>query len=104
MATSPTTRSLKKLREDGWRAAVVEHWNPFAHIRQDLFGVIDIVGVGERGTIGVQTTSDSNVSSRVQKIAESDAIVDLRKAKWIIEVHGWKKVGARWVCRVIDVS
>jgi hypothetical protein len=41
MATSPTQLSLKKLREEGYTVAVVEHWNSFARIRQDLFGFID---------------------------------------------------------------
>ncbi len=45
MSNSPTSRSLAECRKRGWTAQVVEHWNPHAHIRQDLFGVIDIVAL-----------------------------------------------------------
>ena len=45
MATSPTQLSLKKLREEGYTVAVVEHWNSFARIRQDLFGFIDLLAL-----------------------------------------------------------
>ena len=45
MATSPTQLSLKKLREEGYIVAVVEHWNSFARIRQDLFGFIDLLAL-----------------------------------------------------------
>lgn len=35
---SPAQRSLAALKQLGYRAKVVEKWNPFAKIRQDLFG------------------------------------------------------------------
>jgi hypothetical protein len=35
---SPTQRSLAHLRRLGYQARVVERWNPFARVRQDLFG------------------------------------------------------------------
>ena len=104
MATSPTQLTLKKLRADGWTAEVTEKWNPFAKIRQDLFGIVDVLGIGKEGTIAVQTTSDSNVAARVKKIADSPHIAAIRDAGWVFHVHGWKKVKNRWQCRVVDVS
>ena len=101
---SPTQLTLRNLRERGYRAAVVERWNPFARIRQDLFGCVDVIGVGPEGTIGVQSTSDSNMSKRVLKFSDADAIGDLRDANWTLEVHGWKKVKNRWQVRVEDIS
>lgn len=92
------------MRKDGGIAAVVEKWNPHAKIRQDLFGIIDIVVIRGEETIGVQSTSYSNVSARVRKIAESEHIGALRDAGWRIVVHGWRKVKSRWECRVVDVS
>lgn len=71
--------------------AVTERWNPFAKIRQDLFGIIDIVAIGENKTIGVQTTSYSNMSARVKKIQQSESYPLLKAAGWNIVVHGWKK-------------
>lgn len=70
---SPTQRTLKYLRAAGYVCQVVERWNPFAKVRQDLFGVIDIVALGASGILGVQCTSSPNVSARLSKIAASDA-------------------------------
>lgn len=108
---SPTQRSLKYLRDQGWvHVQVVERWNPYARIRQDLFGFIDILAMGPLGTLAVQTTSGSNVSARVQKITAlpaAKAWVQVSN-RWI-EVHGWRKVGERgkrktWEVRVVDVK
>jgi hypothetical protein len=35
---SPTARSLKKLRKEGWTASVVEKWIPQVKRRRDCFG------------------------------------------------------------------
>lgn len=102
--SSPTQRTLKRLRDDGWTAAVVEKWNPHAKIRQDLFGFVDVLGIREGETIAVQACSYGDVSKRVNKIAEHRNTAHVRKAGWAIEVHGWRKVGARWACRVVDCS
>jgi hypothetical protein len=55
--TSPTKRTLAKLRKEGYLCAIVEKFNRFAGIRQDLFGFIDILAIREGEIIGVQTTS-----------------------------------------------
>jgi hypothetical protein len=102
---TPTQRSLAHLKDAGYRAAVVEKWNPHARIRQDLFGCIDIIAVGNGETLAVQTTSGSNVAARVKKIAEAEALPDIRAAGWKIFVHGWRKAAnGRWTLRVVDVS
>lgn len=103
---SPTQRSLKHLREMGCFAQITEKWNPFAKIRQDLFGVVDVLALGLDGsTIAVQTTSGSNVSARVRKIAEAPATPFMRKAGWKIIVHGWRKnAKGKWTLREVDCS
>jgi hypothetical protein len=102
---TPTQRSLKYLRDDGYMAAVVEKWNPHARIRQDLFGIVDILAIRDGETLAVQTTSGSSVSARVRKIADSDAIANIRKAGWRFHVHGWRKNSkGRYVLRMVDVS
>lgn len=101
----PTARSLKVLRERGYRCAVVERWNPYARIRQDLFGVVDILAIKAGETLAVQATSGSNVASRVTKIASSEATPDIRAAGWRFVVHGWRKnAKGRWDLREVDVS
>lgn len=103
---SPTQNSLKRIKTDGWTTvAIVEFWNPFARVRQDLFGFIDILAINDDGEVlAVQTTSYTNISARVKKIAENKNIGRVRKANWRIEVHGWRKVKNRWEVKVVDVS
>ena len=102
---TPTQRSLAYLRDQGYVAEVVERWNPFARRRIDLFSVIDIVCLGDGETIGVQTTSASNVSARVKKITASEHLPALRRAGWRLVIHGWRKNAAgKWVLREVDLS
>ena len=102
---SPTQRSLKYLRDQGWTATIVEKWNPHAKVRQDLFGFIDVLAIREGETLAVQTTSGSNVSERVKKIADHQHTAAVRDAGWAIHVHGWRKNShGQWVLRVVDVS
>jgi hypothetical protein len=101
---TPTQRTLKKLRDDGWIAEVVERWVPGANIRKDLFGWIDIMALRDGQTLAVQCTSYSNMSARVKKIEESETIAEVRKAGWSVWVIGWRKVNNRWTDRTVDCS
>ena len=101
--TSPTQLTLRHLRAAGYLAQVVEHWNPHAKVRQDLFGIIDVIAVGS-DVVGVQATSGSNVSKRVAKLTDSPALPVLRKAGVRVLVHGWRKVAGRWRLREVDLS
>jgi hypothetical protein len=102
---TPTQRSLAHLREQGATVVVVERWNPFSRTRQDMFGIIDLVALLDGQTIGVQTTSLSNMSARVKKIAECEHLPALRKSGWRLLVHGWGKgTNGRYRLREIDVS
>ena len=104
MSLSPTQLTLRLLREEGWLVEVTEKWIPGANIRKDLFGWIDLLALRDGETLAVQTTSWSNISSRVNKIAESDTINAVRHAGWTIHVIGWKKEKNRWIHKVVDVS
>ncbi len=102
---SPTQRTLAEMRKRGFTCQVTEHWNPFAHIRQDLFGFIDVLCVGPDGVVGVQATSGPNVSSRVDKIANHENVDAVRKGGIRILVHGWtKRKNGRYELREVDVS
>jgi hypothetical protein len=87
---SPTQRSLKYLREQGLKPWVVEVWNPWARIRQDLYGCIDILALGNQKTYAIQCTS-TGVSSRIKKIQESPYFQDMKDSGWEIWVMGWSK-------------
>ena len=95
--TSPTVRSLALLRKNGYTAQVVERYNPYAHVRIDLFGFIDIVAIkeGEDGVVGVQTTTASGFSARYKKILGIPAARIWLEAGNKILLHGWAKKGAR---------
>lgn len=110
MPATPTQLTLRECRRRLWPAAVVEKWNPFARIRQDLFGGIDIVALGDQqGALGIQATSDSNVAARVAKLR---ALVDTPGSglrEWVeheneLQVWGWKKVKNRWHVRRIQLD
>ena len=107
MSLTPTQLTLRHLREvEKWPLVeVVERFNPHARIRQDLFGFVDVLAVGPRGVLAVQTTSAANVSSRIRKIAEHDNVSHVREAGIAIRVHGWRKRVGRWeLHRDEDVS
>lgn len=102
--SSPTQRSLARLRADGYLADVVEKWIPVVKRRRDLFGFIDILAIRDNEVVGVQATSGSNVAARIAKIAEHENVGAVRKAGIRIVVHGWAKRGRRWQCREVDIS
>ena len=91
-SVSPTQKALKKLRADGWPLVeITERWNPFAKIRQDLFGVIDVLAAGPEGLFGVQATSHHNVLERVKKIRGHDNLPHILAAGIRFEVWGFTK-------------
>jgi hypothetical protein len=106
MAASPTQLSLKHLRKTCDLVQVVEHWNPHCRIRQDLYGIIDILALSGAETVAVQSTTWGNVSARIKKMRESPNIDAIRKAGWKILVHGWRKnpLTKRYELKEIDIS
>jgi hypothetical protein len=103
MTASTTKMSLDYMRDLGYLVDVVERWvgapTGGNRIKHDLFGILDLVGVRNGVTVGVQTTSKSNVAARARKIAESEATDVLLNAGWLITVHGWwqpRGRGTRW--------
>lgn len=104
MSLTPTALSRKLLESQGYTTALVEHYNAFTRRKHDLFGFVDLLAIRKGETLAVQTTSASNVSARVRKIADHENVGAVREAGWAIAVHGWRKVGNRWQVRVVDVS
>jgi hypothetical protein len=114
---TPTQLSLGYLREDGWTVDICERWVPNGQgvggVRRDLFGLVDLVALRDGETMGVQTTTDSNVSAHLRKMTDDDhaaALAALRDAGWAVVIHGWRKstrdgkackhgLGARCGCR-----
>ena len=91
----PGQRTLNLMRKRGYTIQVVERYNIFSRKRHDLFGFIDFVAIkpGHLGVVGIQTTSRSNLSSRVHKIlneCRENALLWLRTGN-VIVVQGWGK-------------
>lgn len=102
--SSPTQRSLKYLRDQGYSVWTVEHWNSFARIRQDLFGCIDLLAIGNGDTLAVQTTTASNMSARKHKILENQYYPEMVRSNWKVHLHGWVKVKNRWEVKVVELN
>lgn len=113
---SPTKRTLKYLRKQGCQlVAVTEHWNPFANVRQDLFGIIDVLAIRDEDVIAVQTTS-TGIQARIDKMVEAEyknpetktkclVLPALFKAGIKVYVHGWRKNSkGKWILREIELS
>ncbi len=93
-----TQRTLRELRHNGRVCAIVEKWNPHvgAHgIRQDLFGIIDILALDpQRGVVGVQCCIGA-MKSHIVKITETLA---QETTDWLktpgtsLEIWSWRKV------------
>jgi hypothetical protein len=100
---STLPRSLKLLREEGWTVEIVEHWNPFAKRRIDLFGAADLIAIREGCRhLLVQVTTASHVADRIAKILSLPAMDLWLKTDGEIEVHGWRaptKTNRRWSLR-----
>ena len=105
--SSPTQRTKKFLQDLGWTVAVVERWNPFANVRQDLFGFVDLLAINGEETMGVQATA-SGVANRLEKSKAQPHF-----QKWLNSgnrfiVIGWTLKGARgkrktYKARVVEV-
>lgn len=105
---SAVQRSLGEMRSREWIAGVTERWNPHARIRQDLFGVFDLIAVtptvcdAETVTtisgqiVGVQVKSDGDGARKAQEKIDSAPVARM----WLdagggIEIWVWRRVKPR---------
>lgn len=108
---TPYSRSKQALEKEGYLVARTEHWNGFARIRQDLYGIIDMVAIkeGHPGVLGVQTTSGDHVMDHFKKALANKALPVWLKTGNRFEIHGWRKIlgeGSRptWQCRNVVLN
>ena len=97
-STSPTQRTIRELRQQGRVCGIVERYNAFVGphgIRQDLFGIIDIIALDpERGVVGIQSCG-SDFAAHERKILEEraqESIDWLSTPGTVLELWGWRKV------------
>lgn len=110
---TPTQRTMRELRSQGIKCQVVERWNHYAKVRQDLFGIIDVVACDKaRGVIGVQCCS--NLSSHWNKLTidkAQDSLDWLETPGTFLEIWHWRKVkkvrGGKalvWKPKVLEIT
>ncbi len=109
--TSPTKLSLDELRKRGYTVAVVEKFNSFIKIRQDLWGFGDILAIhpSKKEFLIVQATSDKGgqMSKHKQKCDENKNLKIWLKSGGKFSIWAWNKkgkVGKRklWTLRAIE--
>jgi hypothetical protein len=117
MTTSNVQRTIRELKNNGRKCAIVERWNPYVGqhgIRQDLFGIIDIIALDpEKGVVGVQACG-ADFAAHVRKMT-----VDMAQETedWLktpgtsLELWGWRKVKKKrggkamvWRPRIIEIT
>ena len=91
---SPTQRTLRALRQEGYICGIAERFNAHAGpygIRQDLFGFIDIVAIKPIGICGIQSCG-SSFAEHDRKILDNEYAPEWLKAGGAIELWGWRKI------------
>jgi hypothetical protein len=88
---SQNARTIALYESKGYKCDIVESYNSFSRRKKDLFGIFDIVAIGNGETLGIQLTSKSNMSSRIKKITNSDFFTEIVRSGWRIIVIGWYK-------------
>ncbi len=106
---SNTSRTLRYIREQGWDAGKVEQFNPYAGRfgkRKDLFGIIDIIAITEKGITGIQSCGQSFADHDRKILSEPMGLKWLENGGALILI-GWRKIllrrGAkamRWCPRI----
>lgn len=91
--TSPTQRTLKVLKEEGWRSGIVERFVGPLNIRVDLFHIIDIIAIQERRILGVQSCGQA-FAEHHRKLTEEELLssLDWLRACGELQLWGWRKV------------
>lgn len=117
MATSPTQRTIRALREMGRVCGTVERFNPHVGphgIRQDLFGFIDIIALDpDRGVVAIQSTGQA-FAEHYRKLTQErneNVFEWLKTPGTSLELWGWRKVklkrggkAVRWQPRIRQIT
>lgn len=84
---------IEHARGMGWLIDSTERWIPYAHIKKDLYGFIDLLAIDKEYNIyGIQTTSYSNMNARIDKILNHENYERVKNSKIQITVWAWKKI------------
>lgn len=122
MASLALQRTKEWLEDRGWHVDITEKWNQWAHIRQDLFGLHDLVAVrhDSSGVWGINACEDNgSVQGHVDKYLtgwehpkKGPMPPNKHLPVWLaagnkFSIFGWGKRGAVgkrkvWTMRVVE--
>ena len=113
MAISPTQRTLKYLKDNGFICGIVERFisipGSFGK-RIDLFNFIDIIAIKDKQTIGVQSCGQA-FADHDHKILANTIAPEWIKGNREIWLIGWRKVklkhggkAMRWQPRIKEYT
>ena len=97
MGISNTSRTLTYIRSQGWDCDKVEQFNPYAGkfgIRKDLFGIIDIIALTEKGIMGIQSCGQA-FAAHDRKILDSPMGLKWIEKGGALMLIGWRKIKLR---------
>jgi hypothetical protein len=102
--TSPTARTLKRLRQHGYACDVAERFIAAVQRKKDLLGFADVVAVkaGEP-ILAVQATSLGHVGDRLRRCTARPELHAWLKAGGRFAVWGWFNRGGRWGMKEVEV-
>jgi hypothetical protein len=89
--SSLNQRTIALYNERGYKCTVVESYNSFTKRKKDLFGIFDVLAIGNGQTIGVQITTKAHMSTRIHKIEECEFLPEILQSGWRVVVIGWFK-------------
>ena len=88
---------MSTLRDYRFTVAVVEKWNHVVGIRQDMMGILDIIAINARATIGVQSTSKAQMAAHRDKLRQADTTAFWMSGPRFLVLAGWSQAAPR--CR-----
>jgi hypothetical protein len=113
---SPTQRTIRSLKEQGMRCAVVEKWNAYAGEfgkRIDLFNIIDILALDSTGVIGIQACgTDFKKHFEKLTVEHAEESIDWLKTPCTkLFIYSWRKLklkrgglAMRWTPRIVEIT
>lgn len=92
--TTPTARTLALFRAMGYTCAVVERWNQYARVRQDVYGFGDILAMHpDHGIALLQACAGASHAARLDKVRAEPRCWDWLRAGGRVAVVSWRKGG-----------
>ena len=93
---SPTQRARAFCKAQGWTSQIVERFNIYAKVRQDLFGCLDLVVLDGQGggPLGVQVCAGASHAARRTKMLAEPRLLEWLRSPARAEIWSYSRRGA----------